>query len=194
VPEARGAGCVIAFLSNTARPQAASICTRVMCPGRSNTGSPRVQSMMVDSMPTSHSPPSRINKSSPSSDCTCAAVVGLTRPKRLALGADTPCTPEASAARSSTCATGCEGQRKPIESCPPAEAVATPLWRGRIKVKGPGQKASIKACAKSGTCAAKIGTCAALATCTIKGWSAGRPLASKIWATAASSVALAARP
>ena len=49
-----------------------------------------------------------------------------------------------------------------------AEAVATPLWRGKIKVKGPGQKASIKRCANSGTCAAKIGTCAALAAARVQ--------------------------
>ena len=43
---------------------------------------------------------------SPNSPCTCAAVVGLMRPKRLALGAATPCTPRAAAAASSACASG----------------------------------------------------------------------------------------
>ncbi len=47
--------------------------------------------MMVDSMPTLHGPPSRISGTrSPSSSATCAAVVGLMRPKRLADGAAMP--------------------------------------------------------------------------------------------------------
>ncbi len=62
-----------------------------MWPGRSTTGSPREQSMMVDSMPTLHGPPSRISGTrSPSSSATCSAVVGLMRPKRLADGAAMP--------------------------------------------------------------------------------------------------------
>jgi hypothetical protein len=78
------------------------------------------------------------------------AVVGLTRPKRLALG---PATPVLQALRKAS-ATGCEGQRRPIESWPPAAAAATPGLRGRITVSGPGQKALISLAAKGGTLAA----------------------------------------
>ena len=74
------------------RPHAFSTSCAVMEPGRNSTGAPRVQSMMVDSMPTSQGPPSRISKSSPNSLCTWAAVVGLTRPNLLALGAAMPQT------------------------------------------------------------------------------------------------------
>ncbi len=81
--------------------------------------------------------------------------VGLMRPKRLALGAATPATPSSRAARSRAWATGCAGQRRPMLSCPPAAAAATPGARGTITVSGPGQKASIRRCATGGTAAAK---------------------------------------
>ena len=154
-------------------------------------------------MPTPQGPPSSTSRSSPSSSCTCWAVVGLTRPKRLALGAATPQTgglpasspsPTAAQASSRAWATGCEGQRSPTLSCPPVAAVATPGRRGRMSVSGPGQKASTSFCAKSGTWLAKCAMPSALATCTISGWSLGRPLAAKICATAASLLASAARP
>ena len=184
-------------------PQACWICSRVMAPGRSSTGTPRVQSTMVLSMPTWHGPPSSTNSASPSSSCTCWAVVGLTRPKRLALGAATPHTGAspgtaaslgAAQATSSACATGWAGQRRPTLSCPPVAAVATPLRRGRMRVSGPGQNASTSFCANAGTSLAKWAMPAASATCTISGWSLGRPLAAKICATAASLLASAARP
>ncbi len=164
------------------------------CPGRSSTGAPREQSTMVDSMPTSQAPPSSTSSASPNSAATCAAVVGLTRPKRLALGAASPCTPRAAQAASSACATGCAGQRRPTVGWPPAAASAMPGRRGRISVNGPGQKASISRPAKAGTSAAKRATPAWLATWTISGWSAGRPLAAKMPRTAASLPASAARP
>jgi L-threonylcarbamoyladenylate synthase len=41
----------------------------------------------------------------------------------LALGPDTPATASAAAASSRARAAGCDGQRRPIESCPAAEAV-----------------------------------------------------------------------
>ena len=190
-------------LDSGAMPQAARICSRVMAPGRSSTGTPRVQSTMVLSMPTSHGPPSSTSSSAPSSSCTCRAVVGLTRPKRLALGAATPHTggppwaslsPGAAQASSRAWATGWAGQRSPTLSCPPVAALATPGRRGRMSVSGPGQKASTSFCAKPGTSLAKCAMPSALATCTIRGWSLGRPLATKICATAASLLASAARP
>ena len=51
----------------------------------------------------------------------------------------------------------------------PAAASATPGRRGKINVNGPGQKACIKARAKSGTSDAKSNTCEVSPTCTIKG-------------------------
>jgi len=43
------------------------------------------------------------------------------------------------------------GQRRPTESCPPADTAATPSRRGKISVSGPGQKACMSAWAKAGT-------------------------------------------
>ena len=174
-----------------------------MAPGRSSTGTPRVQSTMVDSMPTPQGPPSSTSRASPSSSCTCKAVVGLTRPKRLALGAARPHTggppssgllPGAAQACSTAWATGWAGQRRPTLSWPPVAAVATPLKRGRMSVSGPGQNASTRAWAKAGTSRAKCVMPDASATCTISGWSLGLPLAAKICATAASLLASAASP
>ena len=144
-------------------PQACSTCSRLIDPGRSSTGVPRVQSMMVDSMPSSHAPPSRTMRSAPNSPSTWAAVVGLTRPNRFALGAAMPHTAGRPAevsrnARSMACAAGWAGQRRPMEFCPPALAVPTPARRGKISVKGPGQKADISCWAKGGTAAAKCDT------------------------------------
>ena len=74
-------------------PAASSIRSRVRMPGRSSTGRPVEQSTMADSMPMRAAPPSSTSSASPNSSATCAAVVGLTRPKRLALGAAMPGTP-----------------------------------------------------------------------------------------------------
>jgi hypothetical protein len=114
--------------------------------------------MMVDSMPTGQAPPSSTSSSSsPSkpwnSSSTCWAVVGLTRPKRLALGAARPCTPQALAGLQQGLRHRVAGQRRPIESCPPAAATPTPERRGKISVSGPGQHAAMRPWAKSGTLA-----------------------------------------
>ena len=124
-----------------------------MAPGRNSTGTPRVQSMMVDSMPTAQAPPSSTSSSSPNASATCCAVVGLTLPKWLALGAATPHTGGSSRwlAACTAWATGWAGQRRPTLSCPPVEARAAAGRRGRISVSGPGQKASMSCCANSGT-------------------------------------------
>ena len=120
--------------------------------------------------------------------------MGLMRPNRFALGPDTPATPSAAAAASSARATGCDGQRRPMLVWPAADAVPLPERRGTITVKGPGQNASASACAQAGHSAANARAAATSLTCTISGWSAGRPLAAKILATAASSSARAPRP
>ena len=54
---------------------------------------------MADSMPMRAAPPSSTGSASPNSSATCAAVVGLTRPKRFALGAAMPATPASPAPR-----------------------------------------------------------------------------------------------
>ena len=144
-------------------------------------------------MPTAQAPPSSTSTSANSS-ATCAAVVGLTRPKRLALGAASPCTPRAAQAASRLCATGCAGQRRPMLACPPAASSATPSRRARMSVSGPGQKAAISRCARSGTCRAKCPAASLPATCTMRGWLAGRPLTAKMRRTAPAFSASAARP
>ena len=68
----------------------------------------------------------------------CAAVVGLTRPERLADGAATG----RPTARSSVCATGCAGARTATVSSPALASSDTPpsVRRGSTRVSGPGQK------------------------------------------------------
>ena len=77
---------------------------------------------------------------------------------------------------------------------PAADAVPMPERRGTITVSGPGQNASASFCAAAGHSLANARAAATSPTCTISGWSAGRPLAAKIFATAASSSARAPRP
>ena len=61
-------------------------------------------------------------------------------------------------------ASGCEGQRKPTEFCPPAAAAAISSRRGKMSVSGPGQNCIINFCAKSGTSLANFLTDSAEAT------------------------------
>ena len=73
----------------------ASIWAWLIAPRRSTRGGSAVQSTIVDSTPTAHGPPSttrsrRGSIRAPSSSSTSVARVGLTRPKRFALGAATP--------------------------------------------------------------------------------------------------------
>ena len=116
----------------------------VSTPGRSSAGRAPEQSTIADSMPSRAAPPSSTSSSAPNSSTTCAAVVGLIRPNRFALGAATPGTPAARAATSSACATGWAGQRRPIVAWPAAAASATPGVRRTMTVTGPGQNASIR--------------------------------------------------
>jgi len=85
---------------------------------------------------------------------TCAAVVGLMRPKRLADGAAMPAWSPATAAkrRNSSSATGWPGTRRPTVSWPPVTASGTQARFFRISVSGPGQKVSISSQATVGTC------------------------------------------
>jgi hypothetical protein len=66
-------------------PSTASIRAGAIMPGRSSAGVSDNKLTMVDSTPTVHGPPPTTRSTaSPSSSTTCAAVVGETRPKRLA--------------------------------------------------------------------------------------------------------------
>lgn len=70
------------------------IISSVIAPGRSILGNSPVQSIIVDSTPTSDSPPSRIKSTDvkyfTNSEITASAEVGETCPKRFALGAAIP--------------------------------------------------------------------------------------------------------
>ncbi len=77
---------------------------------------------MVDSTPTEHGPPSSTTSTSvPRSARTWAAVVGLTRPNRLAEGAAIPPPKAASSSR----ARGWAGTRSPTVAAPPVTASGT---------------------------------------------------------------------
>ena len=107
-----------------------------------------VKSTMVDSMPNSQSPPSRIkiSLSLPNSAYTSAARVGETLPKRLAEGA-TNASPKAV---NNSCANGWLGERRATVDCPPVIVSKTCLSFFKTKVNGPGQKARISCIAAGG--------------------------------------------
>ena len=94
--------------------------------------------MMVDSIPTSQSPPSKtIKPNIPSNSLrTSAALVGETLPKRLAEGATTPPLN----LRSNSWAIGCAGARMATVSWPPVSSFKTLLSFLKTSVRGPGQK------------------------------------------------------
>ena len=74
---------------------------------------------------------------------------------------------------------------------------STVVWDdsgGTTTVSGPGQRCSTSCAADAGHAAQKRRAACASTTWTISGWSAGRPLAAKIAATAASSSARAPSP
>ena len=125
----------------------AAIISLVIAPGRSRTGClserMRERSRIVDSIPTSHGPPSRISKSAPNSSRTCCAVVGEIWPNLLAEGAAMMPLPTLENSTSNCCASGCAGQRNPTVSCPPVTAFGTRADFFKISVSGPGQNASV---------------------------------------------------
>ena len=146
---------------------------------------------MVDSTPTRAGPPSRPRSTSePRSARTCSARVGLTRPKRLALGAATP----PSNARSTASATGCPGTRSATVSCPPVTASEAREERRSTSVSGPGQNAEASRNASGGTWDAQDSMDDACATWTMSGWVDGRPFTAKMRRTASSFSASAASP
>ncbi len=133
-----------------------------------------MRSTTVDSIPTVVGPPSRMTSTAaPSWATTCAAVVGETRVKALALGAAMGTPARSMRAR----ATGCAGTRTPTVSSPALTASEISLARGRTRVSGPGQKAAARVRASAGTSRATRPTCDTSATWTMSGLNAGRPLA-----------------
>ena len=114
---------------------------------------------------------------SPNSSTTCAAVVGLTRPNRFALGAAMPGTPASAASASSAWATGCAGQRRPIVACPPAAASADAGRGARRSPSAARARRRRSGARRPAACAAaKRSAPARSATWTISGCPVGRPL------------------
>ena len=166
--------------------------SRASPPRRRITGSSPVTSTTVDSSPIGAGPPSRmIATLAPRSASTCAAVVGLTCPERLALGAAIG----RSAARSSAWATGCAGTLSAMVSRPAVARSATgqPACLAITRVRAPGQSASAN-CRPLSVRRPSRATASKSGTCTISGLNRGRPLAAKIAATARPLHASAPRP
>ncbi len=147
---------------------------------------------MVDSTPTAHAPPSRISGIlSPSPCATCSAVVGLTVPEMLALGAATGRPNAASIFRAS----GWTGKRTPTVSSPAltkCEIGLSDVFFITI-VSGPGQNFSASFFA-AGDISANRSTQETSAMWAIRGLNCGRPFVSKIDATAISFAASAPNP
>ncbi len=91
-------------------------------------------------------------------------------------------------------ATGCAGARSATLDCPPVMTSGTRCDRGSTIVSGPGQNASARRAAASGTSPAHSRAAAKLLTCTMTGWLRGRPFAAKMRATAAGFAASAPSP
>ena len=146
---------------------------------------------MVDSSPTGVAPPSTIRSSRPPrSASTACALVAVMRPDVLALGAASG-LPNA-AIRS--CAKP-PGMRNATVSNPAETSgwIGEPALSGSTSVSGPGQKASasLREIASNSASPSAISMSA---TWAISGLKRGRPLASKMRATAAPSVASPAKP
>ena len=175
----------------TSLPRVSARSSREMGPGRSNRGVSRERSMTVDSRPRAVGPLSRIRSIWPSRSLkTWRAIVGEMPVDRLALGAATGLPARAI----SNLATFVSGTRTPTVSRPAVTTSGIRADRGRTRVKGPGQHASARIRASSGQFATHERAMSGPSAWTIKGFTSGRPLASKIRATAAGSVASAPRP
>ena len=111
--------------------------------GRSSTGRPEERSMIVDSIRRHrHRHRAPCATASPSSSRTCAAVVGLMRPKRLAEGAAMPPLPPAQRRRAAGRAPPDARDTQADGILAAGHASGTPGARLRISVSGPGQKSS----------------------------------------------------
>ena len=173
-------------------PRIASRSVTVTAPGRKIIGRARERASTVDSSPTSQGPPSRMSNSSASenSSATCSAVVGETRPLRLALGAEIGPPNASMRAR----ATGCAGERTATLLRPPTLAAHTCARRGRMSANGPGQNASANFCARTSQPITVAFAIAASSTCAMSGLFAGRCLRRNTSHTAGSLVESHASP
>ncbi len=143
---------VLITADKPAASRAALICPVVMPPGRSNCTVGPVQSMIVDSTPLSHGPPSRTRSMRPSSDCmTCSLRVGLILPEGLALGAATGALNSCK----SRLASGCAGTLMATLSKPALVNMAIRAIFGAIKDKShrPGPECCGKCSCAWGWCA-----------------------------------------
>ncbi len=91
-------------------------------------------------------------------------------------------------------ATGWTGKRTATEGSPEVTMSGTSARFGRIRVSGPGHRASARSLAFDGNSAATRPMSASEAIWTIRGSKAGRALASKTRATASGLKASAPRP
>ena len=165
------------------RPSTRAISSRATPPRRRMIGSSPVTSTTVDSRPTAVAPPSRIIATRfPRSASTCAAVVGLTRPDRLALGAAIG----RSTARSRACAMAWLGTRNGNGF----ERRRWPDRRPRSPAAWPSPATALPArtlppaADRGGVSAPSLAAASTSGTCTISGLKRGRPLAAKMAATA----------
>jgi hypothetical protein len=169
-------------------------CSSVIGPRRKMSILPLRTATMVDSIPCSVAPPSTISgMRSSSSSRTCCAVVGLTRPKRFALGAASG-LPKS---RIISAKTGWALIRTATVSKPAVTISGTIGWRGKTIVKGPGQSRSASVKTNCRSCVERSTTRSnqdLSGRWTMSGSKRGRSLASKILATASGLSASAARP
>ena len=131
---------------------------------------------------------------SPNSSRTCCAEVGLTRPKRFALGAATPGTPMRSARQRARRARP-DGPGSASRWCPGRRPQPRPRRAGACTISGqrPGPESVHQASApRRDRRARQVRRRRRPRTCTISGWSLGRPFAAKMPATAASLVGIGA--
>src|SRR5579885_3120077 len=98
------------------------------------------------------------------------------------------------ASRSRACASGCAGTRMPTVSRPAVTCSGMRRCLGRTRFSGPGQERRARVSAVGGHSATMTRAMSMEDTCTMTGLVGGRPLASKIRATADSSRALAPSP
>ena len=171
--------------------RASSSISFVIPPGRHMTIESSLLSLItVDSTPKSASEPHRIASTLPvRSFKTCAAVVGLGFPERLAEGAAIG-FPDNSII---CCAVLCIGTRTAILSSPAVTESGITSFLGRITVNGPGMNFSAKVL-YNGLVKAYFDASELDDKCTINGLSCGLPFASNILRHASAFVASAPKP
>ena len=155
--------------------------------------------IIVDSTPTSQTPPSKIMSSfpvglTPKSSKTCRAQVGEICPNVLQLGAVRPLKFGPEKRFKSSRVHGCEGQRRATESWSPVTKLPQRADFFNTSVKGPGQNVLTSRRASLGIFTAHASRASGPATWTMSGWLVGRFLTAKVARTASLLSASAARP